>query len=61
MFSELLDKVEGADIWMIASLMIFITFFIGVTIYVIRANKDHIQKMKNMPLNEDLNMGGNAL
>jgi len=53
MFNELLEKVNGADIWMIASLSIFLAFFAGVTIYVIYVKKDHIQKMKNLPLDAE--------
>ncbi len=61
MFNELLDKVEGADIWMIASLSIFLAFFIGVTIYVVYVKKDHIQKMKNLPLDQEANLERSAI
>jgi hypothetical protein len=54
MFNQLLDKVEGADIWMVLSLSIFLAFFIGATIYTTWfAKKDHIIKMKNLPLSEE--------
>lgn len=61
MFSELLDKVEGADLWMVASLAIFLAFFVGVTVFVFYVKKDHIQKMKNLPLDEEGNLNRSAL
>jgi len=60
MFSELLDKVEGADLWMISSLAIFLAFFVGATVYLFYTKKDHIHKMKNLPLEEG-NKNNNAL
>lgn len=52
MFSELIDKVDGAALWMILSLCIFLAFFIGAAVYVFKAKNDHIIKMKNLPLSE---------
>lgn len=52
MFSELIDKVDGAAVWMILSLCIFLAFFIGAAVYVFYVKNDHIKKMKNLPLNE---------
>lgn len=52
MFGELIDKVDGAAIFMILSLCIFLAFFIGASVYVYRARVEHIKKMKNLPLQE---------
>ena len=54
MFNKLLEKVEGADIWMVLSFMIFFIFFIVVVLYLIKADKKHIKKMREMPIREDI-------
>lgn len=50
MFKQFLDKVTGADIWMVSSMVVFMAFFVGVSIYLMSADKKHIDEMKNMPL-----------
>jgi hypothetical protein len=53
MFRNLLQKIQGADIPMISSLLIFFIFFLLVTIYLIFIDKNHISYMSNLPLNGD--------
>ncbi|MCU0468679.1 MAG: hypothetical protein MUF58_08760 [Arcicella sp.] len=53
MFRQLLDKVQGADIPMITSLLIFFVFFILVGTYLFIIDKKHLSYMSNLPLNEE--------
>jgi cbb3-type cytochrome oxidase subunit 3 len=55
MFRQFLDKVQGADIPMITSLLIFFIFFILVGTYLFVVDKKHLNYMSNLPLNEDQN------
>lgn len=52
MFRQFLDKVQGADIPMITSLLIF---FILVGTYLFIVDKKHLHYMSSLPLNEDQN------
>lgn len=49
MFNELLNEVEGADVFMIFSLILFLVFFILAIFHVFSFGRDHITKMKNIP------------
>jgi cbb3-type cytochrome oxidase subunit 3 len=53
MFNRLLDKVVGADIWMVLSFSIFFLFFLFVTIYLWKSDKGHIKRMSEMPVNDE--------
>jgi cbb3-type cytochrome oxidase subunit 3 len=51
MFSHYLETIEGIASYPLISLLIFIPFFIGVLIYVVRMKKEDADKMSNLPLN----------
>lgn len=55
MFRQFLDNVQGADIPMITSLLIFFIFFILVGTYLFIVDKKHLNYMSHLPLNEDKN------
>lgn len=55
MFRQFLDKVQGADIPMITSLLIFFIFFILVGTYLFIVDKKYLHYMSSLPLNEDQN------
>lgn len=50
MFNQLIGKIGGVDVWLIASLLIFGIFFIGVSFYIWGLKKSYINNMRNMPL-----------
>lgn len=50
--SHYLESIEGVAIYPIISLLIFLTVFGLITIWAIRIRKPDIQKMKNMPFDE---------
>jgi hypothetical protein len=48
-----LTSIDGIEIFPIISLIIFVTFFIGLAWFVIGMKKDHIDKMSNIPLEDE--------
>ncbi len=54
MFSEHLSRIEGISIYPIVSMILFIALF-GVTlVWVMRLDKKYLSKMKNLPLDSNL-------
>lgn len=49
---QFLNDVQGVDIYLIISLLIFFTFFVGMLIWLVRVNKKYIQEAKNIPFND---------
>ena len=48
--SQFLNNVQGVDGYLIFSMTIFISFFLGLLIWVYKADNKYIRKMKNLPL-----------
>ncbi len=48
-----LEQINGVEIYPIISLIIFLVFFIIIGIQVFNADKDYIEEMKNMPLDDN--------
>jgi len=55
MFKHYFERIEGIEVYPIISLIIFITFFIGLLIWVFRVDKKYINYMKELPMNGDKN------
>ncbi len=53
MYKEILRSIENIEIYPIISLIIFLLFFLGVFIWVLRTPKEHIKHMENLPLDEN--------
>jgi len=53
-FINYLESITGIGIYPLASLMIFFIFFALVTYSVIKADKSYINKVKNIPVNNEL-------
>lgn len=53
MFKNYFEQIQNVSIWPIISLIIFLSFFIGLILWLIKVDKGYIQKMKNMPLDDD--------
>ncbi|MCS6823636.1 MAG: CcoQ/FixQ family Cbb3-type cytochrome c oxidase assembly chaperone [Cytophagaceae bacterium] len=47
-----LTSISGIDIYPLISFLMFFVFFIALTIWVLRADKTYIQKLKNIPFDE---------
>ena len=55
MFKHYFEQIQGIEIWPIISLTIFLTFFIGLLIWVWKVDKGYINEMENMPIDNKLN------
>jgi hypothetical protein len=52
MFKQFLDKIPGADVYMIGSLLTFVVFFVLVGAYLLVVDKKHIHQMSQLPLED---------
>ncbi|MEE6186074.1 hypothetical protein PIECOFPK_01172 [Mycovorax composti] len=52
-FTYYLEKITGVSIYPIISLLLFVTFFILVTLWVLRTDKKTIEHVENLPLDND--------
>ncbi|HCS19003.1 MAG TPA: hypothetical protein DIW47_00315 [Bacteroidetes bacterium] len=52
MFKQFISGVEGMDQYLIFSMIVFLVFFAGVLIYVVRMTKEEIDILSNIPLND---------
>ena len=54
MFKQFIDKIPGADFFLVTSFLMFFLFFLLVGLYLIFANKDSLRYMANLPLQDVL-------
>jgi hypothetical protein len=52
MYKQILESIQGVDIWPVISLVIFFIFFVGILIKVALIDKKFIKKMEEMPLDD---------
>jgi hypothetical protein len=50
-FIHYIEKVSGVDVYGLSSLILFITFFTVMLIWVYRVKDKTIDELKNIPLN----------
>ncbi len=60
MYKDVLQSIEGIGIYPIISFIIFFTFFIGLIFWLIKADKNYIIKMKQMPLDSNKGFHNNS-
>ncbi|OOG78024.1 cytochrome C oxidase Cbb3 [Algoriphagus sp. A40] len=53
MYKEILRSIDNIEIYPILSLIIFLLFFIGMFIWVVKTPKDHIRHMESLPFDEN--------
>ena len=53
MEKNVLQSIEGVAIYPIISFIIFFLFFLGLAVYVLVANRQHIDTMSQLPLLDD--------
>lgn len=56
MFKQIKD-LAGGEFYLILSLLVFMAFFILVTVYLLKMNKQHLVEMSNLPISEPQNNG----
>ncbi len=52
-FINYLESITGIGIYPLIALMIFVLFFTAVSIYLIKGNKYHFEKVSRIPLDTD--------
>jgi cytochrome c oxidase cbb3-type subunit 3 len=52
-FINYLERITGVGIYPLVSLLIFFVFFIGLTMWVIKADKEYIGSMKQIPFTDN--------
>ena len=53
MDKNVLQHIAGVEIYPIISFLIFFLFFLGLLLYVLRANRQHLHTMSALPLRAD--------
>jgi cytochrome c oxidase cbb3-type subunit IV len=53
MYKEILRSIENIEIYPIISLLIFVTFFVGMFIWVVRVPKSYVDYMESLPMDEN--------
>ena len=59
MFNHYLQSIEGVGIYPIFSLLVFFIFFVVMLIWMLKADKSHLKKMSELPLEPDENLNKN--
>lgn len=52
-FTTYLEKITDVSIYPIISLLMFVSFFVIVTLWVLKSDKKTIEHMENLPLEND--------
>jgi hypothetical protein len=53
MMNKMIGRLEGVDVWLVLSLMIFLLFFTAVCIYLLRMSRSHAEQMSMTPLADE--------
>ena len=53
MYKEILQSISGIELYAIVAMVIFILFFVGIAIWVIKVDKKYIKQMSELPIEED--------
>ena len=53
MYKEILRSIDNIEIYPIISLIIFVLFFVGMFIWVVKTPKGHIKHMESLPFDEN--------
>lgn len=53
--NQMIGRIDGADTWMIMSLIIFGVFFLGVLVKLFVLKKSRIDHLKNIPFSDNNN------
>ena len=59
MFKYYFEQVNNVEVWPIVALIIFITFFIGLLIWVAKVDKKYINEMSQLPIDDDAKKNNN--
>ena len=57
MFQYIFDSIAGIEIFPIISLLLFFGLFLGIVYWAVRADKNYLKKMEELPLDVSKNDG----
>lgn len=60
MFNNYLQTIEGVGIYPMFSLLVFFFFFVGIIVWMFKADKKHMKRMSELPLEKDEVDAGNT-
>lgn len=52
-FQHYLEQINGVEIYPVISLVLFVTFFVAVTIMILRMSSQEIQHIEQLPLEDN--------
>jgi cytochrome c oxidase cbb3-type subunit IV len=52
-FINYLESITGIGVYPLVSFMIFFLFFLGVALFVIKADKNYIKRLSDIPLDKN--------
>ncbi|UII25584.1 cytochrome C oxidase Cbb3 [Fulvivirga maritima] len=52
MFKHYFEQIHSVEVWPIISLSIFFIFFLCLILWVVKADKGYISKMKQLPVDD---------
>ena len=52
MYKELLQSIEGIELYPVISLIVFILLFTGVVIWILKLDKKYVKEMESLPLED---------
>jgi hypothetical protein len=61
MYKDILQSIDGVELYAIAAMIIFILFFLVMIIWLIKVDKNYIKKMSELPLKEDNKTSNKAM
>ena len=53
MYKDVLQSIEGIELFAIIGMIIFVLFFTSMTVWLFVADKKYIKKMSELPLKDD--------
>ena len=61
MIRNLLQSIEGVEIYPLISLLVFIIFFVVILVWMFRIDKNYIKEMEQLPLDSNNNRNLNSI
>jgi len=60
MIRNLLQSIEGVEIYPLISLVVFVVFFVVILFWMLRIDKNYIKEMEQLPLDSNSNRNLNS-
>jgi cytochrome c oxidase cbb3-type subunit IV len=58
MYKNVLENINGIEVFPLISLVVFFIFFTVIVIWALKADKSYLNKMSKLPLEENTAAGG---